>query len=117
VASALSQEGEAGDELSAPWQSGGRSTGDRTPSLQEQTTPSKVVGAGSQAVGGSSMSTQRPSTNFIKADSAAKFSLIQDLVKSWNLVTPGTSDPLKVTEEEVAMAEAFARGVRVVIEC
>jgi len=44
------------------------------------------------------------------ADLAAKFTLVQDLVKSWDLATLGTSNPLKVIEDEVTMAEAFARG-------
>jgi len=46
----------------------------------------------------------------------AKFTLAQDLVKSWDLATLGTSEPLKVTEDEVNMAEAFARGVRATAE-
>ncbi|KAJ8427748.1 hypothetical protein Cgig2_008552 [Carnegiea gigantea] len=32
------------------------------------------------------------------------------LVKSWDLVTSSTSDPPRITEEEVTMAEAFALG-------
>jgi len=107
VASAPSHAGEAGAERSTPWQSGSRSTGDCTPNFQEQTAPSKAVGTDAQVVSDSPLSAQRPSTNFIKADSAAKFLPIQDLVKSWELVTPGTSDPPKVTEEEVPMVEAF----------
>ena len=63
------------------------------------------------------MGVQRLSTNFIKADPVAKFSLVQDLVKSWDLATSGTSDSPKITEEEVTMAEVFARGVRAVPEC
>ena len=46
----------------------------------------------------------------------AKFTLVQDLVKSWDLAALGTSKPLKVTEDEVTVDEAFARGVRVVTE-
>ena len=34
------------------------------------------------------------------------------MVKSWDLAALGTSEPLKVTEDEVIMVEAFARGVR-----
>ena len=63
------------------------------------------------------MGVQRPSTNFNKADPVAKFSLVQDLVNSWDLATSGTSDSPKITEEEVTMAEVFARGVRAVPEC
>ena len=47
-------------------------------------------------------------TNFLKADSAAKLELVQDLAKSWDsvdLATSGTSEPIKVTEEEVVVAE------------
>ena len=50
--------------------------------------------------------------NFIKADHTAKFSLVQDLVKSWDLATSSTSEPYKVTKEEVTMIEGFARGVK-----
>ena len=39
------------------------------------------------------------------------------IIKSWDLVTRGASDPPKVTEEEIAMAEVFARGERAVAEC
>ncbi|KAJ8420250.1 hypothetical protein Cgig2_033521 [Carnegiea gigantea] len=77
----------------------------------------REAGAASQADGGSSPITQRPSTNFIKADPAAKLSLVQDLVKSWDLVTPRASDPPKVIEEEIAMVEVFARGVRAAAKC
>ncbi|KAJ8427306.1 hypothetical protein Cgig2_032955 [Carnegiea gigantea] len=36
---------------------------------------------------------------------------------SQDLVTPGASDPPKVTEEEVALVKAFALGVRAAAEC
>ncbi|KAJ8426857.1 hypothetical protein Cgig2_006532 [Carnegiea gigantea] len=72
--------------------------------------PSKTVSAASQATGGSPLSTQRPSTNFIKAESQAKFLLVQDLVKSWNLVTPDSSDPPKVTEEKCQLEKALAKA-------
>jgi len=92
-----------------PHQPGSRSSEDRVPAIQEQTTPSKIVGAASEAAGGSSPITQ-PSTDLIKADPAAKLSLVQDLVKSCDLVTPRASDPPEVTEEQIAMAEVFTRG-------
>ncbi|KAJ8426754.1 hypothetical protein Cgig2_029423 [Carnegiea gigantea] len=100
--------GRAKTERSAPHRSGSRSSGDRTPIIQKQAAPSKTIGVASQAAGGSSPITQRPSTNFIKADPTAKLSLVQDLVKSRDLVTPGASDLPKVTEEEIATAELRA---------
>jgi len=36
--------------------------------------------------------------NFINADPAAKFTLVQDSVKYWDLAASGTSEPLKVTK-------------------
>jgi len=117
AASAPTHTGEAGAEWSAPQRSRSKSAGNRTPNFQQQTAPSKTVGAASQATGRSPLSTQRPSTNFVKADPAAKFSLMQDLVKSWDLATPGTSNPPKATKEEVAMAEVFAQGMRAAAKC
>jgi len=43
--------------------------------------------------------------NFLSTDSAEKFELVQDLAKLWDLVSSRTSEPIKVTEEEVAVAE------------
>ena len=43
--------------------------------------------------------------NFLAAYSAAKLELVRDLTKSWDLVTSGTSKPLKVTEEEVVVVD------------
>ena len=63
------------------------------------------------------MTTQRPSTNSIKVGPAAKFSLVQDLVKSWDLATSSTSNPPKVIEEAVGMVVVFAQGVRAAAEC
>ncbi|KAJ8433872.1 hypothetical protein Cgig2_021255 [Carnegiea gigantea] len=117
AASTPTHAGEVGARWSSPQPSGGRSTGDRTPDLQEQAASSKTVGDGSQAVSGSPLSTQQPSTNFIKMKFATKFSLVQELVKSWDLATSGTSNSLKITEEEVTMAGAFAQGVRAAAEC
>jgi len=73
-------------------------------------------GTTSQAIGGTPISPLQPTTNFIKADPAVKFSLIQDLVKSWDLAASGTLESPKVTEEEMTMAEAFARGVKAAAE-
>jgi len=84
---------------------------------QEHLAPSKATGAATQVTNGPSPLTPRPSANFIKADPAAKFSLVQDIVKFRDLATPRASDPPKVTEEEVAMVEVFARGVSAVAEC
>jgi len=53
----------------------------------------------------------------IKVDPAAKFSLVQDLVKSRDLATSGLLDSPKITEEEVTKVEEFARGVRAAAEC
>ncbi|KAJ8431148.1 hypothetical protein Cgig2_026745 [Carnegiea gigantea] len=99
-----------GAERYAPRHSRSRSTKDRTCGLQEHTASSKTVGTASQARGGSPPSAQWPSTNFIKADPTAKFSLDQDLVKSYDLATSGSSDSLKITEEEVTIVEAVAQG-------
>ncbi|KAJ8421523.1 hypothetical protein Cgig2_018763 [Carnegiea gigantea] len=44
-------------------------------------------------------------TNSLAVDSVAKLELVQDLAKSWDLIALRTSEPIKVTEEEVAVAE------------
>ncbi|KAJ8438015.1 LOW QUALITY PROTEIN: hypothetical protein Cgig2_029996 [Carnegiea gigantea] len=106
AASAPTCPGEAGAEWSAPRHSGSWSTRDRTP---EHTAPSKTVGTASQVGGGSPPSAHQPSTNFINADPTAKFSLVQDLVKSWDLATLDTSDSPKITEEELKDALAKAK--------
>ncbi|KAJ8449495.1 hypothetical protein Cgig2_002292 [Carnegiea gigantea] len=117
VASAPSQVGEARAERLAPHRSGSRSSGERTLARQEHLTPSKTTGLETPAASGASLLASRPSANFIEADSAFRLSLVQDIVKSWNLATPGASDPPKVSEEEIAMAKVFARGVKAVTEC
>ena len=117
MASAPSQVGEARAERSTPHRLGSWSSGERTPTRQEHLTLSKAVEAATQVASGPSPPAPRPSANFIKADPAAKLSLVQDIVKSWDLATPGASDPPKVTKEEIAMAEVFARGVKAVAEC
>jgi len=94
-----------------------RSSGDQTPARQGYHTPSKAIGAVTPVTGNTSSLPSRPSANFIKADSGVRLSLVQDIVKSWDLVALGTSDPLKVSEEEMAMAEDFPWGVKVVLEC
>ena len=76
----------------------------------------KPKGTTSQVVAGPLISTPQPTTNFIKADPAAKLSLIPDLVKSWDLAASSTLEPPKVTKEEMTMAEAFARGVKAAVE-
>lgn len=69
------------------------------------------------SAGGASSLTSRPSANFIKADANVRLSLVQDIVKSLDLVISRASNPLKVSEEEMAMADVFAKGVKVVAEC
>ncbi|KAJ8429797.1 hypothetical protein Cgig2_015629 [Carnegiea gigantea] len=76
----------------------------------------KTARAASQVASGTSPSARPLPPNVIMVNLAAKFTLVQDLVKSWDLATSGTSDPLKVTEDEVIMAEPFARGVRAAME-
>ncbi|KAJ8442187.1 hypothetical protein Cgig2_005127 [Carnegiea gigantea] len=116
-ASAPSQVGEARADRPAAHQSGSRSSGERTPARQGHHTPSRTAGAMTPVASGASLLALRPSANLIKADSGVRLSLIQDIVKSWDLAAPRTSDPPKVSEEEIAMAEVFARGVRAVAEC
>ena len=58
-----------------------------------------------------------PSVSFIKADPDVRLSLVQDIVKSRDLVASGASDRPKVSEEEMFMAEGFAWGVKAVSEC
>jgi len=101
----------------APHRSGSRSSGDRTPARQEHLAPSKAAGVATQTTGGPSLLTPQPSANFIKVIPAAKLSLVQDIVKSWDLVIPGASIPPKGTKEEIAVAKVFGRGVRAVAEC
>ena len=67
--------------------------------------------------GGTSLLTLRPSANFIKADTSVRLSLVKDIVKTWDLATFGASDPPKVSEEEMAMANVFAKAVKTVEEC
>jgi len=44
-------------------------------------------------------------TNFLAVNLDAKFELVRDLAKSWDLAASGTLEPIKVTEEEVAVAK------------
>ncbi|KAJ8428638.1 hypothetical protein Cgig2_017137 [Carnegiea gigantea] len=113
VASAPTHAWEVGAGWSAPQQYESRSTGDRIPGLQEQAAPLRPLELLLKLSPVLLRAPQRPSTNFIKADPAAKFSLFQD----FDLATSGTFDSPKITEEEVTMAEAFAQGVRAAAEC
>ena len=87
-ASAPSQMGEARVDRPVAHQSGSRSSGERTPVKQGHQTPSKVARAVTPVVNGASSLTLRPSANFIKADTGVRLSLIQDIVKSWDLAAP-----------------------------
>jgi len=98
-------------------QSGSWSSGERTPALQAHSTPSRGARPMTPSAGGASSLTSRPSANFIKADANVRLSLVQDIVKSLDLVISRASNPLKVSEEEMAMADVFAKGVKVVAEC
>ena len=69
------------------------------------------MGAASQVASGTPASAQQLPTNFIKADPAAKFALVQDLA-AW-----GASEPLKVTRDKVTVAEAFAQEVKAATKC
>jgi len=117
VAFAPSQVGEARADRSAPHRSRSPSSGESALARHGHLTLSKAAGIATQAASGPSPLAPRTSANFIKADLTAKLSVVWDIFKSWDLATPGTSDPSKVTEEEVAMAEVFARGVKAVAEC
>lgn len=44
-------------------------------------------------------------TNFLAADAVAKYALLQDLMKSYDLAPSGSLELFKVTEEEVAITE------------
>ncbi|KAJ8432914.1 hypothetical protein Cgig2_004588 [Carnegiea gigantea] len=68
--------------------------------------------AATPSASGTSSLAPRPLTNFIKADASTRLSLVQDIVKSWDLAAPGASDPPKVSEEEMDMADVFAKGRR-----
>ncbi|KAJ8424397.1 hypothetical protein Cgig2_006319 [Carnegiea gigantea] len=70
-----------------PHHAEGRSAGNRTPRPQEPTSTPKTTGL--------------PRRTWFK---------------SWDLAASGTSEPLKVTEDEVTIAEAFAQGVRAATE-
>ena len=105
-----------GAQSSAPCHAEGRSAGDLIPGPWEPFSTPKTTGPTSQVVGGTFLSARPLPSNFIMADPVTKFAFVQELVKSWDLATSGTSEPLKVTEDKVAMAEAFARGVRAAAE-
>ncbi|KAJ8451405.1 hypothetical protein Cgig2_017796 [Carnegiea gigantea] len=98
--------------LSESW-----SSGDQTPARPGHSTISKAPGTATMVTGSASSLPVRPSTNFIKADPDVRLSLVQDIVKSCDLATSGASDPPKGSEEEMAMAEVFAQGVKAVAEC
>ena len=72
---------------------------------KELLVPPDAMQTPSQTTGGTPAGACACPTNFLSADSAGKFQLAQDLAKSWDLVASGTLEPIKVTEEEVAIAE------------
>jgi len=43
--------------------------------------------------------------DFFSADFATKLELVQELANLWDLAISGTSEPLKITEDEVEVAE------------
>jgi len=90
---------------------------ERTPARPRHPTISKAAGTPTTVAGAVSSLPARPSISFIKADPNVRLSLVQDIVKSWDLATSGASDPPKVSEEEMFMAEGFARGVKAIAEC
>ncbi|KAJ8429329.1 hypothetical protein Cgig2_026559 [Carnegiea gigantea] len=96
MASAPSQVGEARAERLTPHRLGRRSSGEYTPARQEHLAPLKTIGAATPAASGASPLAPRPSANFIKVDPTVRLSLVQGIVKSWDLATRGASDPPKV---------------------
>jgi len=44
-------------------------------------------------------------TNFLVADLVAKYTLVSNLTKTWDLAASGSSQPFQVIGEEVAVAE------------
>ena len=74
--------GKGVDESSPARHVEGQSAGDQTPSLREPVGTPKTAGAALQVTGETSPSARPMPTNFIMADPAAKFTLVQDLVKS-----------------------------------
>ena len=111
------QVGQANVEGSVTQQSGSRSSRERTAAGQGHHTPARAAGASTAVVGGASSHSSRPLGSFIKADPNIRLSLVQDIIKSWDLAAPGDSYPPPVSGEEIGMVEAFARGMKAVAEC
>jgi len=59
----------------------------------------------SQTAGETPTSARARTRNFLVADSTTKLELIQDLAKSCNLAASGPSKPIRITKEEVMVAE------------
>jgi len=79
-------------------------------------TPSRGARATTPRVGGTTSFTSRLFATFIKADASMKLTLVQDIVKSWELANPKASDPPKISEEEMAMTEVFVKEVKAVAD-
>jgi len=94
-----------------------RSSGERTLARPGHPTIYKAAGTATTVAGSASSLAVRPSASFIKADPNVRLSLVQDIVKYWDLAASGALKPPKVSEEEMVMAEVFARGVKAVAEC
>ncbi|KAJ8429036.1 LOW QUALITY PROTEIN: hypothetical protein Cgig2_016941 [Carnegiea gigantea] len=72
----------------------------------------KAVQAASLFVEETPTGTRVRSTSFLAADSAAKLELVWDLANSLDLAALGTSEPPKVTENEVAMVNIMSERRR-----
>ena len=105
---------ETGHEANA--QTASQSSGERAAAEQRHRTPPRGTCTSPVAPTGVAHSS-RPSGSFIKDDPTIRLTLVQDIVKSWDLSATGVSDPPPVSAEEIGMAEAFARGVKAMVEC
>jgi len=94
-----------------------RSSWERTPTCPRPPTISKAARTMTPVAGSTSSLSTQPLASFMKADPDVRLSLVQDIVKSWDLATPRALEPPKVSKEEMAVGEVFAQGVKAVAEC
>ncbi|KAJ8444805.1 hypothetical protein Cgig2_014994 [Carnegiea gigantea] len=93
-----------------------RSVSGQTPGHQRVAGTPEPVQAVSQIAAETPAGARARLKNFLSADSTTKLELVQELARSWDVAVSGTSEPLKVTEDEVAVVKALTRPMKAMSE-
>ncbi|KAJ8426990.1 hypothetical protein Cgig2_033848 [Carnegiea gigantea] len=83
----------------------------KAPKLASHGRKPPAVSAAPRAVGDPLVNTQGQAADFLVADSSAKYALLVNLTKSCALAPSGSAEPLKVTEQQVAITESGPPGI------